>query len=276
MTRFGPWQGGGKLSAELTAVVLTKNEERNVASCLETLRWANRLLVLDSFSQDATVALAREAGALVHQSPFVNWPVQRNLGLQLAETPWVLFVDADERVSPKLAEEIRRALNANQEERGSEPPVGYWIPRRNYIFGHWVRHAGWSPDYQLRLLFRAKVRYDETREVHELVILEGAEGRLEEPLIHYNYDTLEQFLAKQERYAFHQARTLYHQGVRVRARNFILQPLREFHRRYVTWKGYREGWLGFQLSLLMAYYEWRMYRQLRSFWQEERPPHNCL
>ncbi len=258
------------MGVELTAIVLTRNEERNISPCLQALRWADRLLVLDSFSQDATVELAREAGARVHQEGFVNWPVQRNLGLRLAETPWVLFVDADERVIPELGREIRSVLELNQRERqaGHNPPAGYWIPRRNYIFGRWVRHAGWSPDYQLRLLYRAKARYDEDREVHELVILGGPEGRLEQPLIHHNYENPEQFHAKQERYAHHQARTLHRQGVEVKARNFILQPLREFNRRYVTWEGYKEGWLGFRLSLLMAYYEWIMYRKLHAMGKE--------
>lgn len=262
------------MSVELTAIILTRNEEKNIPSCLETLRWADHLLMLDSFSEDATVELAREAGARVHQSPFVNWPVQRNLGLQSAETLWVLFVDADERVTPELGQEIRNVLDANEQERqrGHNPPAGYWIPRRNYIFGRWVRHAGWSPDYQLRLLYRTKARYDEAREVHELVILDGPEGCLEQPLIHHNYETLQQFHAKQERYAHHQARTLYRQGVRVKTRNFVLQPLREFHRRYLTWKGYKEGWLGFQLSLLMAYYEWIMYRKLHAMGRK-RPTH---
>lgn len=258
------------MSAELTAIVLTKNEERNISPCLQALGWADRLLVLDSFSEDGTVELAREAGAEVHQESFVNWSVQRNLGLRLAETPWVLFIDADERVTPELARELRCVLELNQKQRqtGQNPPAGYWIPRRNYIFGRWVRHAGWSPDHQLRLLYRAKARYDEEREVHELVILDGPEGQLEQPLIHNNYENLEQFHAKQERYAYHQARTLHRLGVKVKARNFVLQPLREFHRRYVTWEGYREGWLGLQLSLLMAYYEWIMYRKLDAMGKE--------
>jgi (heptosyl)LPS beta-1,4-glucosyltransferase len=251
---------------ELTAAVLTRNEEGNLPDCLRSLAWADRLLVLDSFSEDATVELARAAGAAVHQGEFVNWSVQRNLALELAETPWVLFVDADERVPPELAAEVSEALRANQEARhaGGEPPAGYWLPRRNYIFGRWVRHAGWSPDHQLRLLYRSRARYDESREVHELVLLDGPEARLTNPLVHYNYATLEQFHAKQRRYAHHQARTLHCRGVRARARNFVLQPLREFNRRYFTWRGYREGWLGLKLSVLMAYYELQTYRNLHA------------
>jgi (heptosyl)LPS beta-1,4-glucosyltransferase len=179
--------------AEISVVVLTKNEERNIRPCLETLQWADELMVLDSFSEDATVEIAQDMGAEVHQHRFVNYPSQRNAALQLASGEWVFFVDADERVTPELEEEIRRVLD----ETGF---AGWWVPRRNFIFGKWIRHAGWFPDYQLRLLRRDRARYDETREVHELVDLDGEAGYLEGLMIHYNYDTLEQFRAKQDVY----------------------------------------------------------------------------
>lgn len=246
--------------AEVSVVVLTRNEEENIGPCLETLQWADELLVLDSFSDDATVDIAREMGAGVHQHPFVNYALQRNAGLQLAGKEWVFFVDADERVTPELAEEIRRVVD----EAGF---AGWWVPRKNYIFGRWIRHAGWFPDYQLRLLRRDRARYDEGREVHELVDLDGEAGYLEGLMIHYNYDTIGQFRARQDMYTNYEARMMLENGERARIHNLVLQPLRQFGWRYVTLEGYKDGWHGLLLSLLMAYYELVRYKKL---WRLER------
>jgi len=249
------------MSPYLSAIVLTKNEERNIVDCLQGLSWADEVLVLDSGSEDGTVALAQKMGARVERRPFDNFPRQRNAALELAQGEWVLFVDADERVSEELAGEVRKAII----QGGAD---GFWVPRHNYIFGRLIRHAGWYPDYQLRLFLKAKGRYDESREVHELVILDGLEGYLDNPLIHYNYDDIGQFIERQNRYTEMEAAYLFRGGARAKMRNFILQPYREFRRRYITLQGYRDGGYGLLLSALTAYYEgvkylkiWRLQRR---------------
>lgn len=241
--------------AEISVVVLTKNEEKNIADCLETLQWADELVVLDSCSEDATQEIARSQGAQVRQLHFVNYPSQRNAALRMASKAWVFFVDADERATPELAEEIPRVV----EQAGFD---GWWVPRKNYIFGRWIRHAGWFPDYQLRLLRRGNAVYDERREVHELVKLDGDAGYLENPLIHYNYETVREFRERQDRYTDFEAKMLLDSGHRARAHNFILQPLRQFHWRYFTLRGFKDGWRGLLLSALTAYYEMVRYRKL--------------
>jgi (heptosyl)LPS beta-1,4-glucosyltransferase len=247
--------------AEVSVVVLTRNEEENIAECLDTVRWADETLVLDSLSDDATVEIARSKGAKVLERPFDNYALQRNAALEMASSEWVFFVDADERIPPELADEIRRVVSRADLD-------GWWVPRRNYIFGAWIRHAGWYPDYQLRLLRRAKARYDERQEVHELVQLDGEAGYLKNPLVHYNYSTVEEFRHKQDTYTDFEARMLFKSGQRARPWNFLLQPLRQLHWRYVTLRGYRDGWRGLLLSLLMAYYElvryWRLWRLQRA------------
>ena len=248
--------------AKLSIIVLTKNEERNIGPCLESVAWGDELIVLDAFSEDRTVEIARAHGARVHQRPFRNFADQRNAALELATHPWVFFVDADERATPELAAEVRRVIERDE-------PVGWWVPRRNYIFGRWVRHAGWYPDYQLRLFRRDRGRYDEAREVHELVLLDGPAGCLENTLTHYNYDSLAQFFARQDVYTDYEARIMYRQGLRARPHNFVLQPLREFRRRYFELEGYKDGWLGLLLSLLMAYYELVKYGKLWRMGLEE-------
>ncbi len=248
------------MRVHLSAIVLTQNEERNIVDCLRTLSWADEVLVLDSGSEDATVALAQKMGARVETRPFDNYPRERNAALELARGEWVFFVDADERATEELADEVRKAI-----EKGDAD--GFWVPRHNYIFGRLIRHAGWYPDYQLRLFRRGKGRHDESREVHELVILDGPEGYLENPFIHYNYENVSQFIERQNRYTGMEAAYLFRGGARAKVRNFLLQPCREFRRRYITLEGHKDGWHGLLLSLLMAYYEGVKYAKL---WRIQR------
>jgi len=245
---------------ELAVVILTKNEARHIADCIASVNWADRVVISDSYSDDGTVEIAKAAGAEVIQRPFDGWAVQRNDALEKVEAEWILFVDADERATPELAAEVRQVI-------AGRPEVGWWIPRHNYIVGKRVRHAGWYPDYQLRLLKRGRACYDPARPVHEVVILDGEAGYLRNVLVHYNYESWAQFHAKQHRYADLEARILYEQGVRPRPHNFVLQPLREFRRRYVTLQGWREGWHGLRLSALMAYYTWVTYQRLNQMWR---------
>lgn len=244
------------MTVELAAVILTYNEARHVADCIASVRWADRVVVFDSFSQDDTVEIAQAAGADVVQHAFEDYARQRQAALEAVEADWILFIDADERSSPEQAEEIRSLIAHNAHN-------GYWIPRHNYIFGKLTRHAGWYPDYQLRLLRRGAARYDLDRQVHELVELEGEPGHLTAPFEHYNYDSLAQFRAKQRRYVAYDARMLKEQGIHPRLHKFITQPLRQFVWRFVTLQGYRDGWHGLRLSLLMAWYEFQKYMYLR-------------
>jgi glycosyltransferase involved in cell wall biosynthesis len=250
---------------KLIAIILTKNEEGNIADCIASLRWTDEVVVFDSLSQDATVAIAQQSGATVLQHPFQNFAQQRNAALGAVDCDWVFFVDADERATPALASEVRRVI---QDASRS----GWWVPRHNHIFGRVIRHAGWYPDYQLRLLRHGHARYDPQREVHELVILDGEEGYLENPLTHYNYANLTQFIQRQNGYTDYEAKILFDQGVRPKPHNYLLQPLREFRRRYLSLEGYKDGFHGLILSLLMAYYNLVMYLRLRQLWRQGKQP----
>lgn len=250
----------------LSVVILTKNEGRHIADCIATATWADEVLVLDSFSEDGTVALAQQAGARVEQCPFVNFSDLRQNALHRAAGEWVFFLDADERVTPELAEEIQTGLGNWVDDATS--PVGYWVPRRNYFFGHLVQHAGWGPDHQLRLLRRDRAHYDLEQEVHEVATLDGADGYLSNALIHFNYASWRQFFAKQNRYTWHEARTHFRQGVSVRPQNYVLQPWREFWRRYVTWQGYKDGWMGLALCTVMAFFNFVLYLRLGQLWRD--------
>ena len=243
----------------LVAVVLTLNEARNISDCLECLGFADQVLVLDSFSEDGTPEIARACGARLEQRPFIDYADQRNFALDLLrdEADYVLFVDADERVSPALAGEIRASLAAR-------PGAAVWrIPRHNMIFGRLTLGAGWYPDFQTRLLRTGAARYDPSRPVHELVITSGECGTLQEPLLHHNYDNLDQFRSKQRDYSERAARMRHALGERPTLRFQLMQPLHHFRWRYLDQRGYREGWHGLRLCVLMAWYEFCVIRRLR-------------
>jgi (heptosyl)LPS beta-1,4-glucosyltransferase len=248
-------------AARISAVVLTLNEARHIADCLATLAWADERVVFDSFSTDETVAIAQRAGARVIQHPFVNYAQQRNAALAAAQSEWVFFMDADERCPQALGEEIRAVVTAPRHDV-------YAVPRHNYLFGRLTLGAGWYPDYQARLFRVGRAGFDPHREVHEVARYEGEMGRLRTELIHYNYETLAQFHAKQRKYAQFEAGILFKQGIRPRPHNFVLQPLREFRRRFLTLRGYRDGWHGLRLSALMAYYTLDTYRRLARLWRD--------
>ncbi len=255
----------------LSVVILTLNEAKHIAACLESVRdFADEMLVFDSGSADGTTEVARGAGARVETRLFDNYAGQRNAALDAARGDWIFFIDADERADAAVGEEIRaeisrieNAIGEGNETAGNETAFVpyetlFWIPRKNCIFGKWIQHTGWSPDYQPRVLRKGKAWFDPARPVHELVITQGRELYLKQSLVHYNYETLAQFREKQERYTKFEAREMFEQGVRPRLRSFVSMPAREFYRRFIALQGYRDGLHGLALSALMAYYAfWR-------------------
>jgi glycosyltransferase involved in cell wall biosynthesis len=233
----------------LTAAIIARDEESMLGECLQSIAFADeRLVLVDAATVDRTREVARTNGARVAERTFDNFGAQRDAALALATGDWVLFVDADERVSPALRDEVLGAVRQPDGRRG------FWIPRHNYLLGHVVRHAGWFPDYQLRLLERRAARFDPSRPVHELALVDGPVGHLREPLLHFNYRSLGEFVHKQERYCPLEADRWLATFGRPRRRALLGQPVREFWRRYITLAGYREGPLGFVLSMLLAFY----------------------
>jgi len=248
----------------LACAILAKDVANHIGECVQSCTFADVVVVFDTQSSDGTQDIARAAGARVIDTPFVNFSQARNFALAHTEADWVLFVDADERVTPELAEEVRHVIQ-------DDSIAGWWIPRFNYIVGHVMKGAGWYPDYQLRLMLRQRATYDEAREVHEIAIIDGEEGYLTQHLIHYNYESWEQFHTKQERYTRYGASTLLKEGVRAHPRHLITRPGQEFWRRFVTWQGYKDGLHGLRLSLIMARYEQKKYWWMLQDQRRENP-----
>jgi glycosyltransferase involved in cell wall biosynthesis len=252
--------------SDIVAAILTKNEAAHIGDCIKSVQWAGRVIVDDSFSDDGTVSIAESLGAQVFQNKFVNFAAARNRVIDTVRAmgvEWILFVDADERVTPELAQEIQQVIQ--QDEIG-----GWWIPRYNVMWGHIMQGGGWYPDYQLRLMRVGAAHYDPARQVHEIVVLDGQADYLQEHLIHYNYDSLAQFKFKQDRYIDFEAKILKEKGVRAKPWTYVTMPIREFRRRYIALRGYRDGWVGLQLCSLMSWYMFLSYVRLgKLYWAEQ-------
>jgi glycosyltransferase involved in cell wall biosynthesis len=248
----------------LSIIIIARDEERHIGGALETavLVADEVLVVLDPRTTDRTAEIAQEYGATIVRHAFESFPRQRNAALDVASGEWVLFLDADERLTPDLIGEL-----CDFRTRGEYSHAGYRLPRYNFYFGRWIKGGGWYPDRQLRLLRRGSARYDEARLVHELVQLAGTTGELHGHLVHINIETWPELHAKQRRYALAEAQTLALAGVRAKWHNLLLQPLREVKRRWMTWHGYRDGLLGLVLALTMGYYELVKYIHLKGLEQ---------
>jgi glycosyltransferase involved in cell wall biosynthesis len=231
----------------LSVVIVTRDEEERIRACLESVAWADELIVVDAESQDKTASIARELTDHVVVRPWPGYAAQKNFAVEQARGTWVLSLDADEAVSPPLREEIQAVI-----ERDG-PHDGYDVPRRNIFWGHWVRHGGLYPDRQLRLFRRARGRFGE-RAVHESVRVDGDVGQLLGHLEHRSYRDVSDFLARADRYATLAADEWVARGRRVHAWDFVVRPLGRFLGMYVVRLGFLDGARGFLLAVLYAYY----------------------
>jgi (heptosyl)LPS beta-1,4-glucosyltransferase len=228
-------------------VVITLNEEARLRDCLLSLAWADEIVVVDAESTDKTASLAREFTDHVFIRPWPGFAEQKNFGIAQASGDWILSVDADEEVSPELTEEILAVMAA------ADAADGYRVPRQNIFWGRWVRHGGLYPDWQLRLFRRGRGRFLPHR-VHESVRVEGRVAGLEGPLVHRSYRDVTDFLERANRYSSLAAEEWVAQGRDVRAHDVVLRPLGRFASMYILQGGFLDGWRGFLLAVLYAYY----------------------
>lgn len=236
--------------SSLSVVISAFNEEKKLSECLSSVSFADEIIVIDNSSTDKTAEIAQKYKAKVYKRenyPMLN--INKNFGMSKANSTWILNLDADERVSPELASEIKEILKSSHVEYD-----GYYIPRKNYIFGKWIQHSGWYPDHQLRLFKNGKARFPE-RHVHEKMVLDGNGGYLKENIIHLNYETVHQFLYKHfVVYAPSEAEELLARGYEFSMRDAIAFPFKEFLSRFFARHGYKDGFHGLMLSLLLAFY----------------------
>jgi glycosyltransferase involved in cell wall biosynthesis len=231
----------------LSVVVIALNEEDRIRDCLASVAWADEIVVIDGGSDDKTVALAREFTDHVIIRAWQGFAAQKNFGVDRATGEWILSLDADEQVEPALRDEILGVLAR------PDAADGYRIARRNIMWGRWIRHGRLYPDRQLRLFRRGRGRFSE-RAVHESVTVEGRVGRLTAPLLHYSYRDLGDFLRRADRYSTLAAEEWARGDRAFRPSQMVTAPLGRFLSMYLLHRGFLDGWRGFLLAVLYAYY----------------------
>jgi len=238
---------GNVTSSGLSVTIITLDEEDRLRNCLESVAWADEIVVIDAESTDKTVEIAREFTDRIWTRPWPGFAAQKNFALDQATQPWVLSLDADERVSPDLRMAIQEVC---AHDHGA---AGFSIPRKNIFWGSWVRHGRLYPDYQLRLFRRGSGRFVE-HSVHESVKVDGPVRRLYAPLTHESYRDLKEFVSRANRYSTLAAQEAVRRGQIVRGRDLLLRPLGRFLSMYVLHRGFLDGWRGLLLASLYAYY----------------------
>ncbi len=243
------------MPATLSVIVITYNEEENIRDCLESVRWADEVLVVDSYSKDRTAEWAHEYTAHVLQHEFVNAALQRNWAMTQATGDWVFVLDADERVPPELAARIQGILSGGTEFDG------FHVRRRSRFLGKLIRHCGWHRDYVLRLWRKGAGHYED-RQAHERATVSGRLGTIREWLLHDTYRSFEQYFFKCGRHTTWGAQDLYRQGKRATWGRLTLRPLWRFFRMFVLNHGFLDGKRGLILCTLAAYSVFTKYAKL--------------
>jgi glycosyltransferase involved in cell wall biosynthesis len=238
----------------LSVILITKNEAANIRACVESVAWADEIIVVDSGSTDDTVAICKQLGAQVHVHDWPGFGVQKNRALGYATKDWVLSLDADERVTPELRAEIENILRSEQKVDS------YFVPRLSNYCGRFMRHSGWYPDLLLRLFLRGKARFSDDL-VHERLIVEGETDKLQGLLLHYAFDDLEEVLHKVNQYSSAGAQMMQRRGRQASLTGAVLRGIWSFIRTYVLRGGFLDGREGFMLAVSNA--EGTYYRYLK-------------
>ena len=247
----------------LSIVISAYNEEKNVKDCLESVDWADEIIFVDNESTDKTVEVAKRYTKKIFSRP--NNPLMLNLnknfGFTKAKGDWILSLDAVERVSRKLREEIKELLHR---------PDGYLIPRKNIIFGKWIKHGLWYPDYQLRLFRRGRGKFP-GKHNHELLVVKGEVRKLKQHIIHYNYTSVNEYLKKiTYYYSDNEAKNFLESGKTIHWHDAIRMPASDFLTNFFARKGYKDGLHGLVLAMLQAFYTLVVFAKIwekQGFWE---------
>jgi glycosyltransferase involved in cell wall biosynthesis len=235
----------------VSVAIITKNEEVNIRDALESVKEFEDIVIVDAFSEDRTTDLCKEFSCRVYQQEWQGYARQKQIAVDYAENQWVLILDADERVTPELRGEIEVRIKGGAFS-------GFYIPRRNFFLGRWIRYSGWWPDNTLRL-FRKNVSHMEQREVHEKVCVNGPVGYIKSPIEHYTYSTISDYIRKMDNYSTLSAREMQDKGVFSAFFSALFSPLVVFFKMYFFRQGFRDGKHGYVLAVLYSLYTFLKY-----------------
>jgi glycosyltransferase involved in cell wall biosynthesis len=250
----------------LSIVIITLNEERNIGRCLQSIRFSRKLfprqevIVVDAQSSDPTASIARKLGAKVYLRPWKGYSDQKNWALAKCKGDWFLSLDADEELTPQLIKEIEAKILETPE--GID---GYFIKRRAFFLGKWIRHCGWWPDAQLRLIKRGTGKFTDEL-VHEGLEVKGKTLQFDEPMNHYTYDSIRQYIEKMNRYSDLALFDLKPKKKKFWQFYVLIAPFLTFIRMYISRKGFLDGWHGLVVCGLSTFHDFCKYAKL---WEKE-------
>ena len=254
---------GAVMRTMVSAVVIAKNEEKNLPGCLESLRWVDELIVVDSESADRTMEIAREYTDKVFVRPWCGFPSQRNFGIGNSSGDWIVILDADERFLTQTRDEILAWLGS---EEAKEYVAGYF-PRRNFVFGKWLRYGGIYPDLQCRLLRKGKVTYDENS--LDTPLINGPRKVFCNPVDHFTGDHVGGRVIKVIRQSQFKAQEKLSKRRRVRWRDVMFRPIMAFVKMYLLKQGYRDGIEGFIYATLSSLHTFLCYAKMWEILSQE-------
>jgi len=248
--------------SKVSVTIITLNEAAHIAAAIESSRWADEVVVVDAGSHDETVALAKSSGALVFTRPWTGWVDQKNYAATLTAHDWIFSLDADERFTPALAEEVRALVSAEPKYRA------YRVPRVTFHLNRWIRTTDFYPDFQTRLYDRRAARWH-GQYVHESIQTPGPMGRLTNELQHYSYRDLSDHLERINQYTTLAARQMHEAGRRASAVDILIHPPAAFLRNYVLRRGFLDGTAGLLLSSVNAY---SVLLKFAKLWERQHTP----
>ena len=238
----------------LAVIVITYNEAQNIQACLQSVRWADELIVVDAFSSDRTVEIAKTMTRHVYVTEWQGYAANKNYALDRVTSEWVLWLDADERVTAELAAEIKTLLH--------DPSFdAYQLPRKAIFLGKWIKHCGWYPGYVTRLFKKGSARFND-KLVHEGLDYRHKAGRCRNDIIHFTDRSLEHYISKLNRYTTLAAQELNSKGRRSGLVDILFRPMHMFLRMFLLRRGFLDGFHGLLLSLLSSFYVLVKYAKL--------------
>ena len=252
----------------LSVVVIAKNEAQNIQDCLESAQWADERVLVDAESSDQTVEIVRAMHPPVHvfSRPWPGFGPQKNFGIAQTSSDWILILDADERVTPDLQHEIQELLH-----RPDSDTVAYRVPRRNFLWGHWIHYGGLYPDYQIRLFQKSTASYNDVP-IHENLIVKGAIGTLRHPLDHFSERRIEDHFRKMDAYTTLAAKGKWETCSSVSWYHLLLNPLVTLCKVFLLKQGVRDGVPGLINSLFSSMYTFLKYAKLWEMSRDGRQP----
>ena len=247
----------------VSVVIIVKNEEKRIAACLESVKWADEIIIVDDISTDRTVEIARRYTDRIFQRKMDIEGVHRNYAYSKANNGWVLSLDADETVSSELKEEIVRVINEDKNKQIDDHVV-FAVPLRNYIGDYWVRWGGWYPAYKDRLFRKGRFKYEEVG-VHPRVIYEGKCGRLKGDIIHYSYGDFTELIDSLNSQTSKEAEKWSSTGKKMPLVVALWRAFDRFFRGYIAKKGYRDGVVGLMVAVNGGFYQILSYAK---YWED--------